>query len=782
MNEPAPQYNSIIASLTEFQRWAAEQQRAQQAYQLAATNETVKRLSDLASGVLFGNTTSQLQNSSSLTDQVLGHVLPTVAAFGANLLGVSPASMIQAAQTAGAQGGFHLTDSNGQGSVPVYGGQAALRLGDSINGAINSRFMSGGALNLDTTYGASREDIAAVTQDLTRRGAFAGQGGTYETLTPGRLAQLQGQATGNAELERALSGLSAGDQYVSPDAGLGTRTADTIQSALRSVSQLRELLGNYKPQELFAEMERLTGLNFDPSRAGSSLSAGVTALQMRVAHGASAGLDARTTLELGAASASTMDAVMAARTGTAPGSYYGATAQLAGVSNQYALAAWREQNLNGGSRTLSEVMATTAGDMGRILTETPELIEASLGATRVREGPGRDALLASIDAFGSAGTVSERMAARRNMASVYQDVTGLRPGAMIGAYGADTLLEQVRLQDPSIYERLGAAGMRSNQASMIGDFQQITGMFAEDSPYRNLGGTNTSARYAMEMFQTIGGANMRELQSRLQSGNFASATEFAAGFDLPTFGNAGTALQAAEQRIRAASGGGVGVASYMADIQNSAMTSPRLNPMVTGGAIQDSNAFSAEYLRQMNSGRGAPMSIASQIEQGLLGDDAVSALESQQLINFAKNRTGGAGDLTQFRVNDKGGMTFADDAAAKSFAEIMAGTKIGGLNGVDLYKEFGATNEYELRAALEKPENAAKVHAWSKQGGVVMGSDDQGNIDVLKDPSKIQGAYNAEMDKTFGKDRTQSSSPVTVQLNVPGGGAFALLGKIFGLR
>ena len=133
-------------------------------------------------------------------------------------------------------------------------------------------------------------------------------------------------------------------------------------------------------------------------------------------------------------------------------------------------------------------------------------------------------------------------------------------------------------------------------------------------------------------------------------------------------------------------------------------------------------------------------------------------------------------------MNDAGGLTFADDASAKSFADVMAGTKIGGLDGINLYEEFGAKTDFELRQAMEKPENAAKIHAWSKQGGIMMGDDGQGNIDVLKDPNAVRNAYNSEMDKAF-PDRVKSgSSGGSPQLNLPGGGVFALLGKILGIE
>lgn len=786
--ELSSQPRSILDLLNEHIRWSDAARQAEQAQLFASQNQTIKMLSDMASNALFGNTTEQLQRSRSLSDQIMGHAMPALATFGADMMGWSPMSMITASQQAARQGGFTLRSMDGSETVPVYGGMAAHSIASGMNSAMGRFFQGpGGALNLDTTYGASREDIAAVTQDLQRRGAFAGHAGTFETLTPERMAQLKSQAQGNPELAREMSGLAVGDQIVHQDPGLSGRVGDTIQSALRATRELRELLGNFKPQELFAEMERLTGMNFDPSRAGS-MSHGLTQLQMRVAQGASVGLDSRTTLELGAASASTMDAVMAARTGMSPGSYYGAAAQMAGEANKHALVAWKEQQQGGGYRNLSEVMATTAGDMARIVTETPEMIEAGLGAARTSPGAGRDALLASIKAFGNAGTVSDRMEARRNMSRVYGDVTGLRPGAMIGAYGPDAILEHLRQQSPEILGSISEASMASNQSSMIGDFRRITGMEGSNSPYnRALGGSDRSARFAMEMFQTVGGTDMRNLQSALQAGNMSGATDIASRFNLPTFGNAGAALGYANQHIDEASGGKQSIRDYMASMQQSIQMSDRLSPMVTQGALDNSSTFTASYLRQMNTNGGGPMSPWTQIEQGLMGDKA-APLGSQQLLNYARTNKD-EDDMASFKINKEGGMVFDRRKDVEDFTAIMASTKVGGLNGINLFDKFGIKDNADgsknfgaLENALQDPKNVAQVNAWMKQGGVMMGGNDQGGVDVLRDPSKTQDAYNNELKKLNPGGGSASAgggkSDVAFNVTIPGMGTFAAVGEM----
>jgi hypothetical protein len=779
------QPRSTLDLLNEHIRWSDAARQAEQAQMMAAQNQTIKTLSDLASMSLFGNTTEQLQRSRSLGDQIMGHAMPALATFGADMLGWSPMSMITASQQAARQGGFTLRSMDGSETVPVYGGMAAHSVGAGINSAMNRFFQPGGALNLGTTYGASREDIAAVTQDLQQRGAFAGHAGTFETLTSERMAQLKSQAQGNPALAKEMEGLAVGDQIIHQDPGLSGRVGDTIQSALRATRELRELLGNFKPQELFSEMERLTGMNFDPSKAGS-MSQAVTQLQTRVAHGASVGLDSRTTLELGAATASTMDAVMAARTGLSPGSFYGAAAQLTGAANQHALVAWREQQQGGGYRNLSEVMATTAGDMARIVTETPEMIEAALGAARTNPGEGRDALLASIKAFGNAGTVDARMEARRNMARVYSDVTGLRPGAMIGAYGPDALLEHLRQQSPEMLSSIADASMNSNRNSMIGDFQRITSMEGSNSPYnRALGGANRSAQFAMEMFQTVGGTDMRNLQSALQAGNMTEATRIASGFNLPTFGNAGTALGYADQRITDASGGRQSVRDYMASMQQSVQLSERLAPLHTQGALGNSSTVAASYLRQMNAAEGGPLSLWTQVEQGLLSDSA-APLGSQQLLNYAQNNGDeDRDDLVSIGFDKKThGMEFADKKAVQDFEAVMRSTKIGGLQGINLFSKFSLKDgDFDgLEKALKDPANVAQVHAWAKQGGLVMGPNDKGGVDILKDPAKTQDAYNAAITKLNGSSTSTANASsgtkgdMTVNLHMPNGGIWGLIG------
>lgn len=772
---------NVASAVNKHVAWAEQMARTEQAAQFTMSNNTIKMLADLATGSLFGRTSAQLQGSGSLVDQILGHAAPMAAAYGADLMGLSPASMIAAAQNTANQGGMRLRSLDGHESISVMGGPAGHRLADAVMGGINSRFFQGpgDALNLATTYGASREDIAAVTQDMQRRGAFSGNiGGTFETLTPERLGQLRSSAQGNPELQHALQGLSAGDQFVTPDAGLGGKVADKIQEALRSVSALREIMGNLKPQELFSELERLTGVDVSFKHPGS-LNSAMTNLNMRVAQGAAAGLDARTTMELGAATTATMDSMMAARTGQPAGSFYGGAGALTGISDRYALSAWRENQSAGGYRNISETMATTAGDMARIFTETPEMLEAAVGASGMKAGAGRDSLMASIDAFGKAGTVSARESARRDMARVYEQTTGMRSGALTNAYGMDTLTEHLRYTSPEMFNNIGEAAMGSNQAAMIGDFRQAVGTYGNNSSFsRALGGPDRTAQFAMEMFQNIRGDKMQALM-----GGDMSALQ---GVNLPSFGSASNAFQYANARIQGASGGSQNVNDFLQGMNLHVQASPRLSALTSNPALQGQSTATSNYLRQRMGGMQAPLTISQQIEQGWFGGEG-SPLENEQLLKYA-----GANDkdsVIHFDTNRAGGMETGGEKNSKALAELLKKSGVGGLGGMDIYKELKVApgDDRALTEALKKPENASKVQSWLKESGTVMGLNEKGGVDILKDQDKARADYNKEFkgvtDKAKGDKGAGGGGPLTLNISIPGLSQFVAAGEyLFGKK
>lgn len=757
----------LVSSTIKYQQETLARQQYQQEIQ---SSGPVKFGADLISQTLFGKTAAELRASPSLTDQVLGHAAPMISAYAADAVGWSPSAMIMANQNLFAQGGLRVADVNGQNAMTLNGyGRFADQLAQESYKGIESRFFHPlGAPNMDTTYGASRDDIGAIIQDLQRRGTFSGQqAGTYETLTPERLSQLRNDArsSGNQAAMKELETLSSGELYVTPDASLGARVGDWIQNTAKAVQELRGVIGNFKPQEIISELERLTGV--DVARPGQ-IESGMNQIRQRVAFGTGAGLDARQSLELGYATTSTLDAMLAGRTGSAPGSFAGVAAPLGLVADKSSYAAWLEQKAAGGYRSLPEIMSRTAGDMSALLVESPEMVE-SLVAASSASGASRKALLDSVEAYRSAGTAEQRERVRADMARTYEQVTGKRSGAEMGINGMSGMLDYLNHASPDLVTFGGDVLNGTSQSAMINDFRRITGMDNASAKFNNaLGGPDKAAQFAMEMFQAVQPAQMQSIiQSIGQTGGTADAVAILRGAgvnSLPSFGDVGTALGSANRHITGAYGGTADLGDFLTRIQDSMSRQSAFASFTSNAGEKDMSVRAGRQYQVMmeNNGMNSVTPMQS-LEQGLFG--GVIPLEDRALIKYAEAEKDKVGFLkfnkqgTGFDV-DKAGV----DALSKQFAR----------QGIDIYSAMGVKvgDEAALIAELGKDGAAAKLGPYmtGKGSAAMLGEDADGaaGIKFLQDPEGTRKRYADDLKKRTGVEKAPSRS-VTFILQLPGG-------------
>lgn len=747
-----PTYAGVVtndAQINALRQW----ERDQQQLQAAITNPPAERIAATIADLVGRGSINQLQNSPNIMDQAFGRLMPIAGAFAANAMGLSTSTMVAGMSSIFETGGTMLRTQGGYeplaGFTPA-GSQISSRMFEL---ASRTFMHPGGALNMDTTYGASRDDIGNTFNELQRRGVFAGDiAGSAQRMNPGLRSQMINQAmqVGDLDGARELESIADGSSVYKPNDALVSKISQWGRSTLQSVQELRQVLGNLDVGSILGELERLTGM--DIGRPGN-LSAAMMDFRRRVAQGQAAGLDARESLEFTAATASTMDAHMSGRMGLPQGALQDVAATMAGSVDRYSLAAYQSQRAAGGYRTLPEVATAMASDVSKVMSDSPELLEAMFAASRMQQGSGAyTGMMNSIEAYSSAGTAQQRESALQAMANMTTQTLGTRSGGLIETMGADNILRHVQNTAPGVLDKGVDAVLRSNQSAMSYDFGRIMDAMDSSGPYaKALGGTDRAASFAQSMFQNFSGAEMKQM---LSAGGLDEMLAVAGDRTLPGFGSAATAISAAQARISAASGGRVGVADFLGLTNDMVQGSPAMASMVGGGALASLDGGVQSIASVNLAGKGMqPLSIREQLEQGLLGGGV--PLEDQALITYGTRNKHSS--MRTIGFNDEGGLNATEDQAA-DLAKALAGKyNLYDMMGVKSNDKAGLAKALKSSAASDLVMRA--MQDSDVLGGVGSGDDGSRSLIISTDKKGLKDAYDKELETLRGAQSKAAPAP-----------------------
>lgn len=747
MNDVAPTPPAVngaaayLPQIQQLQMWQSEQLR----FQAEVTSPPAERIAATLASIVGRGSVRELQNSPEALDQVMGRALPIAGAYAASQLGLSPATMVAGMNSIFEIGGTSLQSRGGYvplAGVTAGGNQIAGRVFDL---ASRDLFHAGGAINLDRSYGASRDDVGNVYNELARRGVFAGDiAGTAVSMNAGLRSQMVSQALASGDVAGAkeIESMVDGTQVIQPNSALVSKIQSWRSQTLQSVQELRKVLGDLDVGSILSELERLTGV--DIGQPGS-LATAMMDFRQRVARGQAAGLTPTQSLEFTAATASTLDAHLTGRLGLPQGALGDVAASISGQVDRYALAAYRSGRGAGGYRELPEAATATASDLSKIIAETPELTEAMFAAANMEKGSSAyNQLVSSIQAYGSAYDQDSREAAMLDMARTTERVYGSRSGSLTSLHGMDNLLRHVQRVAPEVLGSGVDAAMRSNQASMRYDFEAIMDTQAGGAPYAAaLGGSARAAQFAQAMFQTFGGEDMKRL---LAAGSAEAMAGIAGDTQLPGFGSAANAIMAAQGHISARSGGNVGMPDFLNYIAGQVQVSPNLASLVGGGALAQLDRGAADIMTSNLAGKNMDqVSVVADLEQKLLGGDV--PLEDRALLQFGEANSDAT--MRTLFFNEQGGLSMSE-GQAKEFATTVAGK-------YDLYSLLGVGkgDHAGLAKALSDGSNMGIVSSVLQDADILAGKGELAGKDALiysTDKDKLKKSYSDELARLRGED------------------------------
>ncbi len=759
------------APLNFAQIYALEQWNREQIQRITeVTSPPAERLTRLMTDFIGRGTAAELRNSGNPMDQLLGRAMPLAGAAAASYLGLSPATMVAGMSSIFENGGTNLMTRGGSMQLAGLTAAGNQLTGQMFNMAARDFFLPGGALNYANTYGASRDDIGNALNELQRRGVFAGDVAGFSTpMNQGLRAQMTRDAlrVGDVEGAREIEKIADGDSVIQANPALAGKVSAWTKETLKNVQELRGVLGNLDVGTILNELERLTGTDIGkPGNMGNAM----MEFRRRVAQGQTAGLNAADSLAFSAATASTMDAHLSARLGLPQGAMGDVASAMAGAVDRYALSAYQTNRGAGGYRALPEVAAAMSSDVSKVLTDSPEIAEAMFAASRMKPGSeAYNSMMASIEAFGSAGTAEQRQNALMDMSRMTKQMFGTRAGALAETIGIDNLMRHVQQVAPSVLGAGMDAALRSNQGAMLGDFENFVRTFDSDAPYsRALGGTGRAAEFAHSMFQNFSGS---EMQQMLNAGSLEAMQSIAGSRALPGFGSASDALAAAQARISAASGGAVGVAEFLGNINSMVQATPGMASMVGGGALSAFDRSVSDFQTVNIASKGmTPLTFSQQLEQSMLGGDI--PLEDQAFLRYGMENKHAS--MHSLKFNEAGGLAATEDEAGQ-LAKAMAGK-------YNLYDMMGVEsgNNAALAKALASGESGSLV-LRAMQDADVLGSvgdtpDGERALIFSDDKEAVKKSYQDELDKIKAGGKPPAAStgqaavPVVFNLTEPGGG------------
>lgn len=748
-------------------------------------------LDSMLTQMLFGKSAGAMRSSGVFGEELAGHLAGQLGAAGMGILGMSPAQMMAASQNMASYGGMHISGPGGQSFGMVGNSTFSDVASSELWRQLHSNFTHpGGAPDLSRTHGASLDDVGAAINAMQQRGAFAGQQiGTFETLTADRLHALKSAASdsGDNALVSQLSQLKPGDTHVALNSGLAAQTTAWASETLKTIQELRSVLGDLPFGQIAGELERLTGTSLGRPQ---DMAYARQRLHSTLSSGAAAGLSPIESLEFNAATTQSIDAGLSARNGLPNGSFYSFSAAASPFVDRIAQAAYAEQR--GGaasahyvSRPMTEIAAVASNDMARMMHEAPEMTEALFMASKYDKGDARRAaLLNSVAAYGEAGTVEQRESALRSMGRTFTQTTGLKSGGLINLMGEDSLMYQLQ-QDPDIIGHGVNAIMGSNQAAMGGEFRKLQAQWENPGVAAAFGGSEKAAEFNRAMFQQFTPAEIHSI-SQASSGDSAGVNarleNAMRGMNMPEGYTAQSmAAQLTQHNQNLINSAGMDLGNYLNTSQAMATAlTPTASSVSVNGMRDHAKREQAHRVQGIFNKGVLPESVKQSMTQGFFGGDI--PLDDQAFIAYQadKDKTSGTHDLLNMKINEDMGFDI-DEKQAKELSDIMQRTKVGSANGIDVKKALGVKSDKELAAALADPTKAAWVTSvLASDKDQIAGISEDGSVSVAKDPNALRESYNKdvagakkagsnttlEQASQTGNNLQGSSKPVTINLNL----------------
>lgn len=716
-----------------------------------------------------GRSMMELRASDNFFDKLVGNTLPLLGTAAAEQMGIGAGSTLSALQNMFSYGGMRVRDGSGA-LIPMngYGFGAEMLAGQMFSTMQSQLWNPNGSTNMQGTYGLLPADVGATLNEVQRRGAFSGTiAGQLETLTSGRIDELKNQAinSGNQKMLSDLESMRPGETYVSMDPGLVTKVQAWQDEALSTVSALKQVFGNLRPEVLLQELESLTGM--DLGRPGQ-MRAAAAQLQTIINQGTAAGMSPSEMLQFHAASSATLDSMLSNRMGMPVGSFARSAASMAEFVNAYALPAYDEHTANQGFRSRGEVATRKAADMASMLARSPEMLEAAWYAASMDAGSaGRAELMGGIEAMQNAGSADAQIAARRNLAAMVGRISGGRSGAALDVLGADSMMDFIATRAPEVMRSLGTSLAQGDQAAMVGDFRQIMGMFSGAS--RAFGGLDASATAMHSLFTNLS----PQQRASMLEGDYGALRGVQAG----SIQDVGAYLQS-----KAGSMSPGQLDQILGTVNAAVMTSPNLSSILSGAGRQQYDiATSVAALNNTDQRGRSSLSVVDKILQVALGGQLPET--DRVMLDFAE---GAGATIDKYTINKDLGLDVTPEQA-QQLAKSMAGT------GGNLYRTFGINpNDRDAAAQLAKAMagagGAGRVAELLGQdpGQIVgMSADDKGtSLRIARDPGALRKQYQEELDQIAGRkpeDKAKEaaekgaarggsmSGPLTITINAPNG-------------
>lgn len=586
-------------------------------------------------------------------------------------------------------------------------------------------YSASGASNNRMTAGFNDIQMGSLFQQLGQRGAFAGmQSGTYEAIGADELENRRAAAlaTDNfSELEK-LKEFTADTPVFKLDDGAKQRISEYVSSAAQTLGILRDVFGDRPMQELMQQAEHITGENF--VAAGPEYVRG--RLESTRGMARAYGIDEGAMMNFNSNTTSTIDAVMAQRTGMAPGSFRPFAAAISPLADENALIAYNQQMRDAAAarergeympvKSLAEIAALSGSGLGNIALEETEVSEAAQAMELFgADSQTRAEIMAAMGDVGSAKTKDERREARRRLSQMTQDKFGLTPGELQGSLlGADGMLTTM---SPEMREFIGGTVLRpADQNRMRGNYRRIvtgTNMVERSGAFAD---EDEAAEYMQTYMQSFNTETRRDLIGALNNNNAfeVSAIVKKNAQYLP---DDVTADEFIEQTLR----GGASLGKEMEMLER---IKPRYSALANDVSRQEqANSERQQLVQAMRDGfmggnaRG-PQGLAEGVWQGMLGGGGVTDTQVLDFMQAGKLRS----ETMEFKINPDGSLD-VDEAQAKAFAELS------GDKEQFLMQRFGvAPGDYKgLAAAMSTVEGHAAVNRFITSSGMIREHSKDGN-------------------------------------------------------
>lgn len=573
-----------------------------------------------------------------------------------------------------------------------------------------------GAANTRMTAGFNDIQMGSLFQQLGQRGAFAGmQSGTYGPIGQDELENRRAAALalGNtAELER-LKDFTADTQVFQLDEGAKGRINAYVSSAAQTLGILRDIFGDRPMQELMQQAEHITGENF--VAAGPEYIRG--RLEQTRGMARAYGIDEGAMMNFNTNTTSTIDAVMAQRSGMAPGSFRQFAAAVSPLADENALIAYNQQMRDAAAarergeymptRSLAEIAALSGAGIGNIALEETEVSEAAQALELFDADPEtRAEIMQAMSAVGAARSPQERAAARDRLSQLTQQRFGISKGELQGSLlGADGMLTTM---SPEMREFIGKSVLTpSDQNRMSGNFDRIvnaTNMVERSGAFAN---TREASDYMQTYMQSFNTETRRDIINALNGPNAEARVREIVEANAQYLPDNMSAEQFIQTTMRQGVGG---------ELEMIERLKPRYAPLSNMISRQEqANSERMQLVQAMRDGffgssRTGSGGLGEGVWQGLLGGGGVTDSQVLDFMSAGKLKS----EMMEFQINEDGSLN-VDEAQARAFAELAGDNK-----GYLMQRFNLAHDDYAgLARAMSSVEGHAVVNKFLGSSGMV---------------------------------------------------------------